>query len=115
MGAAIDDHAPRLEALYAKRLLAFEGRKSKKPPTPIIRTNDDGEPPTKKSEIADHALTCYGKVEQAIATDADGVAADYNKRTRHAGPRPKMQHIIPKHQLTSQLAAAKRGRRGGPD
>ncbi|CAK0907823.1 unnamed protein product, partial [Prorocentrum cordatum] len=115
MGAAIDDHAPRLEALYAKRLLAFGGRKSKKPPTPVIRTNDDGEPLTEKSEIADHVLAFYGKVEQAIATDADGVAADYNKRTRHAGPGPKIQNIIPKHQLTSQLAAAKRGRRGGPD
>ncbi|CAK0888528.1 unnamed protein product, partial [Prorocentrum cordatum] len=115
MGAAIDDHAPRLEALHAKRLLASGGRKSKMPPTPIIRTNDDGEPLTKKSEIADHALAFHGKVEQAIATDADGVAADYNKRTRHAGPGPKIQNIIPKHQLTSQLAAAKRGRRGGPD
>ncbi|CAK0856219.1 unnamed protein product, partial [Prorocentrum cordatum] len=115
MGAAIDDHAPRLEALYAKRLLAFGGRKSKKPPMPIIRTNDDGEPLTEKSEIADHALAFHGKVEQAIATNADGVAADYNKRTRHAGPEPNIQHIIPKHQLTSQPAAAKRGRRGGPD
>eukprot|EP00959_Pyramimonas_sp_CCMP1952_P013598 286972-Pyramimonas_sp.AAC.1 len=56
MGTAIDDHAPRLEALYAKRLLAFGGRKSEKPPTPIIRTNDDGKPLATKSEIADHAL-----------------------------------------------------------
>ncbi|CAK0897522.1 unnamed protein product, partial [Prorocentrum cordatum] len=72
MGSAIGDHAPRLEALYTKRLLAFGGRKSKKPPTPIIRTNDDGEPLTTKSEIADHALAFHGKVEQATATDADG-------------------------------------------
>ncbi|CAK0796579.1 unnamed protein product, partial [Prorocentrum cordatum] len=115
MGTAIDDRAPRVEALYAKRLLTFGGRKPKKPPTPIIRTNDDGKPFTTKSEIADHALAFYGKVEQATATDADGVAADYNKRARHEGPEPKIQNAMPKHQLTSQLAAAKRGRRGGPD
>ncbi|CAK0840247.1 unnamed protein product [Prorocentrum cordatum] len=115
MGTAIDDHAPREEALRAGRLLDFGGRKPKKPPTPTIRTNDDGKPLTTKSEIADHALACYGKIEQAIATDADGVAADYNKRTCHEGPAPNIQNIIPKHQLTSQLAAAERGRRGGPD
>eukprot|EP00959_Pyramimonas_sp_CCMP1952_P004424 92621-Pyramimonas_sp.AAC.1 len=44
-----------------------------------------------------------------------GVAADYNKMARHAGPGSKIQNMIPEHQLTSQLAAAKRGRRGGLD
>ncbi|CAK0832991.1 unnamed protein product, partial [Prorocentrum cordatum] len=115
MGTAIDDHAPREEALHAKRLLAFGGRKPKKPPTPPIRSNNDGKPLTTKSGIADHALAYYCKIEQAIAADADGVAADYNKRTSSEGPEPKIQNITPKHQLTSQLAAAKRGRRGGPD
>ncbi|CAK0854446.1 unnamed protein product, partial [Prorocentrum cordatum] len=115
MSAAIDNHSPGQEAPHAKRLLAFRGRKPNNPPTPSIRSTADGKPPTTKTSIANDALAYNGKVEMSKTTDADVVANDYNDRASTTRPAPKIQNIMPRHQLASQLSAAKRGRRGGPN
>eukprot|EP00959_Pyramimonas_sp_CCMP1952_P063346 1323905-Pyramimonas_sp.AAC.1 len=81
----------------------------------MICSTADGKPPTTKTDIADHGPACHGMIEMGRAPGADGVAKDYGDRASARRPPPMIQNIMPGHQLTSQLAAAKRGRQGGPD
>ncbi|CAK0892945.1 unnamed protein product, partial [Prorocentrum cordatum] len=50
-----------------------------------------------------------------INTDIEGVVKYYNNKTAHTKPIPHIDNVQTIHNLTSALAAAKKGRRGGPD
>eukprot|EP00959_Pyramimonas_sp_CCMP1952_P332467 6961990-Pyramimonas_sp.AAC.1 len=71
LSVASDDRAPRQGALYARRPLAFGGRKPEKPPAPIIRSTGDGRPLATKTEIADCTYECYGRIEMGESTGTE--------------------------------------------
>ncbi|CAK0850222.1 unnamed protein product, partial [Prorocentrum cordatum] len=108
-------NAPRQEWANVRALLTYGGRTPKRTPTPKIRQDDDGAPLTTPQAIAEHALRYYGNIENGINTDIEGVVKYYNNKTAHTKPIPHIDNVQTIHNLTSALAAAKKGKRGGPD
>ncbi|CAK0875669.1 unnamed protein product, partial [Prorocentrum cordatum] len=108
-------NAPRQEWANVRALLTYGGRTPKRTPTPKIRQDDDGAPLTTPQAIAEHALRYYGNIENGINTDIEGVVTYYNNKTAHTKPIPHIDNAQTIHNLTSALAAAKKGKRGGPD